>query len=639
MFRLRRKCLVLGAIFFTGCTGVPSLQQTTGSADAPVFVTDVVKRVKCEIRGAFADKYQGSSYLWIRNWTAKADLTLTLNESAGLSPSVQTTSVFKNTANSAAGASSFSLVRGVLTPGTGIGVLSNTLTWGAGANYNESAQRTEAISFSLAVKDLVERNAECPEQKGPDLAEGLGLGESGLVAGLGLKEWVDAVVRPVVLHELEAGDHPAPGSPSSVGAPSSKAATPKAAGIGKYCRALGDKVQDITKSKIDTNRSPQDQLTDIFRTANEEVNRFADIASTVETKAKTLSDAVDSRHKALMLNDDQSTPYQNVLNENYKKALQIDKKILSLIARDVHANYSRAIQYKVSSDNIKTLVGKIYKDPILGVKDINYVKGILVAEEVICPNPGDRLAKGDVGKGCGVLDCKTRYKDIGGVPDSLKLIDTDFNACKALDNDYKAKRTITNASRKENGLASLPELEDKDHPNPIYYLQSLELLDDSRCANADIKASTECQDRTARTDLENSCHAVLDFLIRIRGYTDDGGKKVEGDASKVSTIVDNINILDVSLQRLPAPALPDPPIDSISHQVQFIVTYGANVSPNWSLAAFKGPGAAGNLASTNGTRTHLLTISLGPRNGNQKVSPEQDRSIQNLNILSLAQPH
>jgi hypothetical protein len=50
----------------------------------------------------------------------------------------------------------------------------------------------------------------------------------------------------------------------------------------------------------------------------------------------------------------------------------------------------------------------------------------------------------------------------------------------------------------------------------------------------------------------------------------------------------------------------------------------SSIAPNWSLAAFKGPGANGNLASASGTQTHLLTISIGPRSGSEKVSAEQD---------------
>ncbi len=55
----------------------------------------------------------------------------------------------------------------------------------------------------------------------------------------------------------------------------------------------------------------------------------------------------------------------------------------------------------------------------------------------------------------------------------------------------------------------------------------------------------------------------------------------------------------------------DPPIESISHQVQFVVALTGNISPNWTLVRFKGPTLNGSLASAARTRTHTLVIVLG----------------------------
>ncbi len=61
-----------------------------------------------------------------------------------------------------------------------------------------------------------------------------------------------------------------------------------------------------------------------------------------------------------------------------------------------------------------------------------------------------------------------------------------------------------------------------------------------------------------------------------------------------------------------APTPKDPPIDAISHQVQFMVVASASANPTWSLVKFKGPSpAAGSLASVTGTNTHTLTITIG----------------------------
>lgn len=57
----------------------------------------------------------------------------------------------------------------------------------------------------------------------------------------------------------------------------------------------------------------------------------------------------------------------------------------------------------------------------------------------------------------------------------------------------------------------------------------------------------------------------------------------------------------------------DPPIDTISHQVQFIIAHNASISPSWTLLHFKGPSpSSGALASLSKTRTHTLNIVMGP---------------------------
>ena len=89
-------------------------------------------------------------------------------------------------------------------------------------------------------------------------------------------------------------------------------------------------------------------------------------------------------------------------------------------------------------------------------------------------------------------------------------------------------------------------------------------------------------------------------------------------------------------------ALPDqvdPPINSVSHSLQFVVTYGAGISPSWSLLQWKGPGGSGNtpLFGASGTRTHTLNLALGPRSGTASISADALRLINNQVIRSLRQ--
>jgi hypothetical protein len=75
----------------------------------------------------------------------------------------------------------------------------------------------------------------------------------------------------------------------------------------------------------------------------------------------------------------------------------------------------------------------------------------------------------------------------------------------------------------------------------------------------------------------------------------------------------------------------DPPIDSLLHSVQFVLSYGASASPSWTLLQWKGPSPTGaSTFAAAGQRTHVLNIALGP------TAAEQNRLIQNQTV---AMPH
>jgi hypothetical protein len=79
----------------------------------------------------------------------------------------------------------------------------------------------------------------------------------------------------------------------------------------------------------------------------------------------------------------------------------------------------------------------------------------------------------------------------------------------------------------------------------------------------------------------------------------------------------------------------DSPIDSIGHQVQFIVVASANATPSWTLVHFKGPGTSGTFGSLMQTRTHTLNIALGAPSGAVNASQEQLRTLNNLQLDTL----
>jgi hypothetical protein len=55
-----------------------------------------------------------------------------------------------------------------------------------------------------------------------------------------------------------------------------------------------------------------------------------------------------------------------------------------------------------------------------------------------------------------------------------------------------------------------------------------------------------------------------------------------------------------------------PPIDSITHSIEFTVVKSAGITPGWTLMRFRGQTGNGSMASTSRVDTHKLTVSLGP---------------------------
>ena len=69
-----------------GCMTTPPLSEATGEEHSEIMIKDVVQRVKCELSEAFDKKVEQREFLWLTGWTAHADLTLTINDTAGVSP-------------------------------------------------------------------------------------------------------------------------------------------------------------------------------------------------------------------------------------------------------------------------------------------------------------------------------------------------------------------------------------------------------------------------------------------------------------------------------------------------------------------------------------------------------------------------
>jgi hypothetical protein len=86
-------------------------------------------------------------------------------------------------------------------------------------------------------------------------------------------------------------------------------------------------------------------------------------------------------------------------------------------------------------------------------------------------------------------------------------------------------------------------------------------------------------------------------------------------ANCCTTIISQLKNQRTNLVKaIPKPTKPklDPPIDAISHQVQFTIAYNASANPTWTMLNFKGPSpTSGNFFSAMATNIHTLTIVMG----------------------------
>jgi len=75
----------------------------------------------------------------------------------------------------------------------------------------------------------------------------------------------------------------------------------------------------------------------------------------------------------------------------------------------------------------------------------------------------------------------------------------------------------------------------------------------------------------------------------------------------------------------------DPPISNIGQSVQFVLVYDGNVTPTWTFVSFKGPSSP--LFNAQGTRTHMLSITIGPTQPGTTSTPTQQVLTNQNNLL------
>ncbi len=270
-----------------GCMSTPPLSEATGAEHSEIMIKDVVQRVKCELSDTFDKKVDQRDFLWLASWTAHADLTLVINDSAGITPSGTYTRYLGTSATAKQTA------KGPLAS------IVDTFSLSASANLNSQAVRTETVSFTIALDELklwrkhldkIEANLP-PEKRSCNFEP-----STGVTGNLGLQEWVDSAFFPVQTGQLQAGIHPF-GQAGKSGATQG----PKAAAGGPQAKAA----ETLTKE-------------DIAKKAAEWAKQLADL----QAKTKVSFDKIDTAIKNMDTADADLQNKFKVLNDsNYNPVL------------------------------------------------------------------------------------------------------------------------------------------------------------------------------------------------------------------------------------------------------------------------------------------------------------------------------
>ena len=199
---------IIGLVTITqiagGCVRVPELDQPL-QPPTTVLTKDVVARVKCELADAVMSNYYTHPGLaWLNSWSARIHLTLIVDDTSSLTPGLLVTSPFHNAYNRGIGPGS---VGGAAT----YPAIAQAFSLGLGGGLTTEATRTEDLEFDLSIKEL-EKDFHKPTQI--NALHGCSFKDTALLeSDLGLKEWVNAALSPVVANPalLKIGPNPPPG--------------------------------------------------------------------------------------------------------------------------------------------------------------------------------------------------------------------------------------------------------------------------------------------------------------------------------------------------------------------------------------------------------------------------------------------
>lgn len=210
------------ALLLAHCVRVPAPDYL---AKGPQ-VDEIVKRVKCDLYEAVADKLNApEGYEWLHSWTAQANLNLIVNDQSQLTP----------------GATFTEPLRAATIP-LKVTNFAQSANLGLGAGTNTTATRNETITFTVSMNELMDEFGK--GQHNCDFPDKIDLQSE-----LGLKEWVEAALSPVADGDLSVGYHKAPKQGTGGAKSGQSAAAPAIQAITKT-NLLGAAAPGITHCEL-----------------------------------------------------------------------------------------------------------------------------------------------------------------------------------------------------------------------------------------------------------------------------------------------------------------------------------------------------------------------------------------------------
>ncbi len=564
-------CLV---VFLAGCSWIPNLNDATGTSAPPaIFVEDVVKRIKCEIyESSQADEVK-NKLAWTKDWTAKVNLSLSVVNSGGLTPNVSAVryvpSAYYN-AESATGGKSLSAVQ-------------QKFTLGANLTYSENATRTELVVFTVPFGGA----------KKQDGCDGLAA-EGELQGNLGIKEWVKTAFAPAATGLL----------PPKIAAPD-EISQSKPASL----------ATELRNEMCSLNPTVSDQAPDIIEPS--EACKNSESKNRIITPDPFSPGALAYEWRAI-------EPFNDVCADNAflqikdflaKKAAKAEGKEGTEVTKAAQVVTSKAGGPKVFSKLGKT--GKINSVP---ASTITTAKGKLTFDWTPVTDHQKALAALP-NHGC--RDIYTLAKIMNA---SARLA--------AAENKIRDNYTSANQSGKKtesfaNGLSANVLKPVKQAEDELKTLNNL-LLGETFLLKAALASSYDTLPKGKDVDPDISGCDVTTISERAEKW--QCSRQYIGIIKAVAFVVyaEDLENTSTKIAQYIQSFSPGLPIDSMSHTVIFVVTYGAGIAPQWSFINVTS--ASNPLAQMQGVRTHNLLLAIGPPS-------ENSANIQNQTVANALSPH